>query len=138
MLFTFQEALLTTPIAHSGRPEVVPRSSQSRFKRTFWSFGAPIFGGCLSRFAVFCFFMFLVYHAHDQNRQPLLQIRVLRVLYVFLGAPGRCAGAAFCDFFVLRVFVACCFLMTPITDPLLLFLNMSPRNRFWLRRRSVL
>ena len=60
-------------------------------------------GGCLSRFAAFRFFVFLVYHAHDQNRQPLSQIGVLRVLYVFLRAPGRCAGAAFYDFFVLRV-----------------------------------
>ena len=130
---TFQEALLTTglPLLHIL---VVPRSSRGRPKavlcRHFGALARQFWGGCLSRFAAFRFFVFLVYHAHDQNRQPLSQIGVLRVLYVFLGAPGRCAGAAFCDFFVSRVFVAGCFLMTPIADPLLLFLNMSPRNRF--------
>ena len=131
----------------------VPRSIFDNPYRTFWSsrgrpedvlrrhFGAlarQFSGGCLSRFAAFRFFMFLVYHVYDQNRQPLSQIGVFLALLFFLGAPRPCAGAAFYVFFVLRVFVACCFLMTPVADPLLFYLDMSLRNQFRLRRRSVL
>ena len=59
MFFLFQEALLTTPITHSGRPKVVPRSSRCRCKRTFWSFGAPVFGGMSQSFRRFSFFYVL-------------------------------------------------------------------------------
>ena len=76
--FALQEALLNTPIAHSGRPEVVLRSSKGRshfflsghFFRPL-SVETAVFDNCL------CFFFFL----KTQNRRPLSHLRGFLVSY---------------------------------------------------------
>ena len=94
--FALQEALLNTPIAHSGRPEVVLRSSKGRsdfflsghFFRPL-SVETAVFDNCL------CFFFFL----KTQNRRPLSHLRGFLVSYETLRNRFSLAGRSICGVF---------------------------------------
>ena len=107
--FALQEALLNTPIAHSGRPEVVLRSSKGRslfflsghFFRPL-SVETAVFDDCL------CFFFFL----KTQNRRPLSHLRVY--FFVSYETPRNrfsLVGRSICGvfFFALLSLLLCCF-----------------------------
>ena len=94
--FALQEAFLNTPIAHSGRPEVVLRSSKGRsdfflsghFFRPL-SVETAVFDNCL------CFFFFL----KTQNRRPLSHLRGFLVSYETLRNRFSLAGRSICGVF---------------------------------------
>ena len=122
--------ILVVPRSSRGRPKAVWRRHFGALARQFW-------GGCLSRFAAFRFLCSWFNMLMIKIDNPYRRLGCC-ACYMFFLVRLVAAPAQHFAFFGLCVFVACCFLMTPIADPLLLFLNMSPRNRFWLRRRSVL
>ena len=94
--FALQEALLNTPIAHSGRPEVVLRSSKGRsdfflsgnFFRPL-SIETAVFDNRLS------FFFFL----KTQNRRPLSHLRGFLVSYETPQNRFSLAGRSICGVF---------------------------------------
>ena len=101
--FALQEALLNTPIAHSGRPEVVLRSSKGRsdfflsghFFRPL-SVETAVFDDCL------CFFFFL----KTQNRRPLSHLRCFLVSYETPRNRFSLVGRSICGVFFVRSFSA--------------------------------
>ena len=99
--FALQEALLNTPIAHSGRPEVVLRSSKGRsdfflsghFFRPL-SVETAVFDNCL------CFFFFL----KTQNRRPLSHLRCFLVSYETPRNRFSLVGRSICGVFFFALF----------------------------------
>ena len=99
--FALQEALLKTPIAHSGRPEVVLRSSKGRsdfflsghFFRPL-SVETVVFDNCL------CFFFFL----KTQNRRPLSHLRCFLVSYETPRNRFSLVGRSICGVFFFALF----------------------------------
>ena len=99
--FALQEALLNTPIAHSGRPEVVLRSSKGRsdfflsghFFRPL-SVETAVFDNCL------CFFFFL----KTQNRRPLSHLRGFLVSYETPRNRFSLVGRSICGVFFFVLF----------------------------------